>query len=82
MNKIEQEAYLALKYVADKIIYIFDLTEPYPIEDQIKLYNRLKELNKPIIIYLSKTDILEKEKIEEFSKKFKVVDLEELKKII
>lgn len=80
MNKIEQEAYLALKYVTDKIIYIFDLTEPYPLKGQIKLLKRMKEFKKPIIIYLSKTDILEKNIVEEFSKRFKIVDLEELKR--
>ena len=37
MNVIEQRAHLAMKYCADMIIYIFDLTEPYPIEEQRKL---------------------------------------------
>ena len=73
MNPIEQQAYLVLKLIADKIIYIFDLTEPYPLEDQIRLYKRIKELKKPVIIYLSKTDILKKEKITEFKKKFKAI---------
>ncbi|MBR9691509.1 GTP-binding protein [Candidatus Woesearchaeota archaeon] len=83
MNPIEQQAYLVLKLVADKIIYIFDLTEPYPIEDQIRLYKRIKELDKPIIIYLSKTDILPKEKVKEFSKKFKAItSIKKLKEII
>lgn len=82
MNEIEQVAYLALKLVAEKIIYIFDLTEPYPIKDQIKLYRELKKLDKPIVCYLSKTDILEKEKVDEFLKKYKCVNLDELKKLL
>jgi nucleolar GTP-binding protein len=81
MNPIEQQAYLVIKLVAKEIIYIFDLTETYPIKDQIRLYERLKELNKPIIIYLSKTDIIDKKKIDEFKKKYKVIDnINELKK--
>jgi len=83
MNYIEQQAYFVMKMVADKIIYVFDLTEPYPIEDQIKLFERVKEFNKPVIIYLSKTDILDKEKVSEFKKKYECVDdFKELKKII
>ena len=83
MNFIEQQAYFVMKLVADKIIYIFDLTEQYALEEQIKLYKRIKEFKKPVIIYVSKTDIISKKKVEEFSKKFKViVDYKELKKSI
>ena len=80
MNDIEQQAYLVMKLVAEKIIYIFDLTEPYPLKDQIKLYERIKELGKPVIIYLSKTDILDKKKVNEFKKKYEAVDINGLKK--
>ena len=81
MNDIEQQAYLVMKLVAKEIIYIFDLTEPYPLKDQIRLYEKLKGLDKPIIIYLSKTDIIDKKKIEDFKKKYKAIDnIDELKK--
>ena len=82
MNDIEQQAFLAMKMVAEKIIYVFDLSEPYPIEDQVKLYERIKKFKKPIVIYLSKTDVLPKEKVEEFSKKYKnaVTNIDVLKK--
>jgi len=81
MNDIEQQAYLVMKLVAEKIIYIFDLTEPYPLKDQIRLYEKAKGLGKPVIIYLSKTDITDKAKIDEFKKKYEVViDINELKK--
>ncbi len=73
MNNIEKQAYLAIKYVADLVIYIFDLTEPYPLEDQKKLLENLKEFRKPIIFYLSKTDILEKDDVEEFCKEVKAI---------
>jgi nucleolar GTP-binding protein len=83
MNDIELQALLVMKIVAEKIIYVFDLTEPYPIEDQIKLYERVKTFGKPVLVYLSKTDILPKEVVEEFSRKYRVfTDIEELKKNI
>ncbi|MFP4112588.1 MAG: GTPase [Candidatus Woesearchaeota archaeon] len=71
MNYIERQAELAIKYLAEVLIYVFDITEPYPLEMQKKLYNKIKKTRKPILLYLSKTDILEKEKIDEFRKKYK-----------
>ncbi len=82
MNNIELVAFLALKMLAEKIIYVFDITEPYPLKDQVKLYKRIKELKKPTLVYLSKTDILKKEDVEEFSKKYKIMDAAQLKKSI
>ncbi|MBD3203829.1 GTP-binding protein [Candidatus Woesearchaeota archaeon] len=66
MNNIEKQAYLAIKYLSHMIIYIFDLTEPYPMKDQKKLLCELKKFKKPILPYLSKTDILKQETISEF----------------
>ncbi|MFP4424649.1 MAG: GTPase [Candidatus Woesearchaeota archaeon] len=68
MNAIEKQAYIAMKYAAHDLIYIFDLTESYSLKDQKKLFKRLAEENKNILIYLSKTDLLTKEAIEEFTK--------------
>lgn len=71
MNKIEKQAYLAIKYLAAKIIYIFDLTETcgYEIEKQVDLFKKIKNefQDKEIIIFFSKTDLLKKEQIELFS---------------
>jgi len=69
MNSIEKQAYLAMKHLADVIIYVFDLTEPYPLADQKRLLGRISRLGKPVITYLSKTDVLERSVVEEFSKK-------------
>lgn len=66
MNNIEKIAHICLREVADLIVYIFDLTEPYPIKDQVKLYESMKDLKKPIIVYFSKADILGGKKIEGF----------------
>ncbi|MBN2052717.1 50S ribosome-binding GTPase [Candidatus Woesearchaeota archaeon] len=83
MNNIEKQAYLAIKYVADLVVYIFDLTEPYPLEDQKKLLEIIRQFRKQIIIYLSKTDILENNKVEEFCKEMPAItDIAELKKEI
>ena len=82
MNNIEKVAFLAIKLLAEKIIYVFDLTEPYTMEEQEKLYQNLKELKKPILVYLSKTDIIDKEEIDEFLTNHKVSSLEEIKEAI
>jgi len=75
MNKYEKEAHLAVKYCADVLVYVFDFTEPYPIKTQEELFKKVKEYNKPVVVYLSKMDII-KDKI---SKKG-IKDPEELKK--
>ena len=84
MNDIEKQAWLALKYVSDIIVYIFDLTEPYPVGEQEKLLKKIKELKKPVLIYLSKTDIIEKQAINDFLEKHKkaFADYKKLKKEI
>jgi len=70
MNLIELQADLVLKDLADLVVYIFDLTEPYPLQDQLKLYRKVKRL-KPTLVLLSKQDILseeQKEKVKELEK--------------
>lgn len=80
MNNIEMQAHLALNHLANQIVYVFDLTEPYPLKDQIKLYKMVKRMEKPVVIYLSKCDILDKETVSEFKKKYDVfTDSEKLK---
>lgn len=83
MNYIEKIAYLAMKYVADKIVYVFDLTEEYPLKDQEKLLKRVKGLDKEVVIYLSKTDILNKKIVDEFTKKHEdvIIDFKEIKEM-
>jgi nucleolar GTP-binding protein len=69
MNMIEKQAYLAMKYCADLFVYVFDLTEPYPIADQEKMYAIVKRFDRETIVYLSKADILGKEAVEGFARK-------------
>ena len=78
MNMIEKQSYLAQKEVADMLIYVFDLTESsYPLEDQEKLYQETKKIEKPLLVYLSKTDLLSTENIKKF--KLKHSSLQEIK---
>ncbi|MFH1591292.1 MAG: GTPase [archaeon] len=58
MNAIEKIAHLTLDLVADVVIYVFDPTEPYPIEDQKELLKQVEKTGKPTIIYVSKTDMV------------------------
>ncbi|MBW3015714.1 50S ribosome-binding GTPase [Candidatus Woesearchaeota archaeon] len=80
MNSIEKQAWLALKYLADEVIYVFDITEPFPLKDQDELFRKMKRLGKPVHVYLSKTDVLKKEDIKKFRKDF--LTLEEIKEKI
>ena len=68
MNPVEKKAYLVMKYIADIIVFIFDLTETYPIDEQTKLFREIQAFDKPIIVYLSKTDILDGDVVGEFCK--------------
>lgn len=83
MNYIERAAYLAMKYASDKIIYIFDPTEEYPLDDQIKLLDRIRKLDKEIIIYISKADIADNSILDSLKSKYKdaKTDASEIKKI-
>jgi nucleolar GTP-binding protein len=79
MNAVEKQANLAIKYCADVIIYVFDPTCAYSLEDQKKLLLNLKKFDKDILIYLSKTDVAEKADIEKFNKFKPIIDIKELK---
>ncbi len=75
MNNIEKQAYLAIKYVADVVVFVFDLTEPYPIEDQLRLYENVLEMDKPTFIYFSKQDIIKDDRIENFIEENKFINV-------
>lgn len=81
MNNIERMAHLAMKHLANVIVYVFDLSEPYPIDVQLKLFNDLKTLDKKIIVYFSKSDILDKKLIDKFEIEG-TYDVENLKKMV
>jgi nucleolar GTP-binding protein len=80
MNNIEKIAHIAMKNLANKIVYVYDVTLPYPWEEQKKLAESLKEFKVEIIYYLSKTDLLSDEQIEQVQAEIPgiFVDKEEL----
>ena len=81
MNSIEKVAYLALTILANKAIYVFDLTEPYPLADQLELFDRVKKLKIPLMVYVSKIDLVPKDQYMEFAKKVgAITDIDEIKK--
>lgn len=88
MNNIEKQAYLAIKYLANTMIYVFDLAESFPLEDQKQLFFELQKFEKPILVYLSKKDVLDESVVAAFEKDFlkknklKHLDVDEMKKKI
>lgn len=78
MNVIERQAHLAIRHVADAVIYVFDITEPYPIDEQIKLLKKIKAEKKPVFLYLSKQDILPAEKIKEFASRHPIMSIDDI----
>ncbi len=60
MNVIEHTAYIAMKHLAHAIIYVFDATgNAASFVDQIILYRRIKKYDVPMIIYVSKLDLVD-----------------------
>ena len=83
MNNIETIAYLAIKCCAHMIINVYDLTDTYPLKNQKKLFSSLKEIDKPIELYISKTDILDKKIVSDFAKKNNAItDIDSIKEKI
>ena len=64
MNAIEQQAVIAIKYLAHAIIYVFDPTEPYPLDNQEKLLEILRKEKKPLLLYVSKADMAKNPEVE------------------
>ncbi|MBS3123540.1 50S ribosome-binding GTPase [Candidatus Woesearchaeota archaeon] len=74
MNNIEKQADLVLYELAKAIIFVLDPSgySGYTVEEQEELLQRLKKQvgpEKPIFLYLSKTDLVPKEDIIKWEKK-------------
>lgn len=86
MNKIERQAYLAIKHLANLIIFVIDFTEScgYSLELQKEVLKRLKEefKDKKIIIYGSKSDLMSEKDLKKYSQKNVFFDAAELKKFL
>jgi nucleolar GTP-binding protein len=91
-NSIEERAQIVISEYCQSIIFVLDITEScgYKLDKQLKLLQKTKALEKPFVLYLSKTDIftekekkLEKELRKKELKEEKIyTDSEELKKIL
>ncbi len=66
-NKIELQAIIALKHIADLIIYLFDPSETcgYPLTSQINLFKYIKNLfkDKTVIPIINKIDLAVPERV-------------------
>ncbi|MBR9683484.1 GTP-binding protein [Candidatus Woesearchaeota archaeon] len=84
MNAIEKIAYLAVRELANVVVYVFDLSGAVSLKKQEKLLRYLKQnAKKKILLYVSKSDITEAETIADFKKKYKkILNLKELKQEI
>lgn len=62
-NAIEERAEIVLRDYCQSMVYVIDFTERagYTVEQQMKLLKRMSESDKPIVLYLSKTDIFNEE---------------------
>jgi nucleolar GTP-binding protein len=62
INKIEMKAIIALKHLADIILFVFDFSETsgYKISEQKRLYEKIKELfpDKKIFLVNNKCDLI------------------------
>ena len=67
-NDIEQRAEIILRGYCNAIVFVLDITQScgYNLDEQMKLLKKVKSQEKPVIVYLSKTDIYNEEDEEEF----------------
>src|SRR3989339_1631911 len=73
MNEIEMIADITLELAGEKVIFIIDPTEEYPLEQQERLYKKVKKMRKDVLVYISKADIAEKDMVEGLKKKYNAV---------
>ncbi|HII16775.1 TPA: GTP-binding protein [Candidatus Woesearchaeota archaeon] len=80
MNSIEQQAELALHYLADTIVFVVDPTEASsPLELQEKLLEKVKKTKKEVLVYVAKADVAEKSLAQGLAKKYGALELNALK---
>ena len=82
MNSIERQAHLALKYLADVILYVYDPTEQYVKEQQEALREVMDEYQTPVYNFVSKTDLVTKDQLSAFLGAKEVVSEEEFLKLV
>ncbi len=71
MNPVEQQAELCLKYVADLIVVVIDGSgSSYSLEVQDSLLSVNKARGKPLVVYLSKTDLMSSDSLNSLLEKY------------
>ncbi len=73
-NKIELQSILALKHLAQKIIFVIDPTETcgYNLDEQVKLLLEIRNTFKiEIELIINKIDLLDAKKLEDLKQRFK-----------
>jgi nucleolar GTP-binding protein len=60
MNAVEQMAFLCVKYAAHLVVMVIDPTPGYSLEEQRLLVKQVREHDKELLFYISKTDIADK----------------------
>ncbi len=83
MNIIELQAELVIEELANLVVYVFDMTEPFPLEDQKKLYTKIKK-KRPTVVYLSKQDLLTGEQKNKFTEEtnLPIISIEKIREEI
>ncbi len=71
-NDIERHAVMALKHLANEIIYVFDVSvTAYDIDKQASLLKQIRnEFSQPLIVVANKSDEAEKDKMDSVRKLF------------
>lgn len=82
MNPIERQADLALKYLADVILYLYDPTEQYSKEQQEALREHMQEYNAPVYDFVTKTDLVTDEQLAAFLGEKRVLSKEEFLDVV
>ena len=80
MNQLEKQAYIAIRHLADIVVFVIDPF--FPEESQAKLLSKTRESRKEVLVYVSKADIAEKEAAQRAQKYSGVTDPEELRRMI
>ncbi|MFW5746387.1 MAG: GTPase [Nanoarchaeota archaeon] len=57
MNEVERIAHIAQRYASDMFVFVVDPAESYPLDEQKKLLDAVTRLRKPVVVYMSKTDV-------------------------
>lgn len=82
MNAIEVQAHLALKYLADVILYLYDPTMQYSKEQQEALRESMNEYRAPVYEFVSKQDLVTQDQLDAFVEDKEIVSADEFLAVV